>query len=497
MGKPSKFDGRTNTRRVFAEQLEDRRMMAGDTVVPLTPAEVEEKIASYRSYYDEVMATEHDQFLQASILTGTTGAFLYNLQYAVDGVLSMYEATGDREVLNTAILYVTNVMNEAEVIEDGYYESDGFLDWETLSGGKPMSRRQGTLLHDFQFASPMSRLARIIHEDVRLQDDAQLQGFGDTLTEFVEQQIVVKWLDFRYQREWLEGFYAKNGYWTDKATHIINICHNLTSIQGEDTACDGIEQSLGEHFKNQLVIEDDGAYVWGLYDPWPRGFFNLSPDTAHESRVVTMITNLGPDNVVFDQTDIWHLGKTFTERIWNGRTDWEDRAGVQESPWFHNYIDGSDDNYSNYSFYLAGTEGMNGLIYDGWVKLGQFIPEAQLASDALLSYIQDTSWATNSIRQRNGTRWGKIALAGQLAKNLRLSSPVPDPTATQVSAAFIEEETATTSDINSDGVVSFADFLVMSNNFGKTEDQDWSDGDLDGDGAVAMSDFLVMSAAWP
>ncbi len=47
-------------------------------------------------------------------------------------------------------------------------------------------------------------------------------------------------------------------------------------------------------------------------------------------------------------------------------------------------------------------------------------------------------------------------------------------------------------DLDSDGTVAFADFLVLSQNFGAT-DTPYESGDIDCDGAVAFADFLVLS----
>jgi len=49
-------------------------------------------------------------------------------------------------------------------------------------------------------------------------------------------------------------------------------------------------------------------------------------------------------------------------------------------------------------------------------------------------------------------------------------------------------------DINGNGSVDFADFLILSANFGRNTTEGTSDGDLDGDGAVMFDDFLVLSA---
>jgi|GEM_PF-2785758 len=49
-----------------------------------------------------------------------------------------------------------------------------------------------------------------------------------------------------------------------------------------------------------------------------------------------------------------------------------------------------------------------------------------------------------------------------------------------------------TGDVNRDSKVDFADFLILSENFGK-EVASWSDGDFDGDSKVGFSDFLILS----
>ena len=48
-------------------------------------------------------------------------------------------------------------------------------------------------------------------------------------------------------------------------------------------------------------------------------------------------------------------------------------------------------------------------------------------------------------------------------------------------------------DFDADGQVNFADFLVLSNNFGQ-EVANYVDGDIDCNGVVAFEDFLFLSA---
>ena len=48
-------------------------------------------------------------------------------------------------------------------------------------------------------------------------------------------------------------------------------------------------------------------------------------------------------------------------------------------------------------------------------------------------------------------------------------------------------------DANLDGKVEFADFLLLSTNFGKQADAVWSEGDFKGDEIVSFEDFLILA----
>ena len=224
----------------------------------------------------------------------------------------------------------------------------------------------------------------------------------------------------------------------------------------------------------------------------PNSNHHSAPDTSHENRVATMITRLAADGFVFDSTDVQRLSRTFTERIWNGRTDWEANPGIQDSPWFHNYIDGSDEPYRTY-VNADGTEGMNGFVYDGWIRLGEFDGEAQAAGEALLGFVQSFGSNINAIRQRNGSSYGRVMLAGNLARNLRFTVDRQDVPSGVVSAQL--RAANLTGDLDRDGTTGYSDFLVLSANFG-AKDTNHELGDLDRDGVVGFSDFLILSASF-
>ena len=95
---------------------------------------------------------------------------------------------------------------------------------------------------------------------------------------------------------------------------------------------------------------------------------------------------------------------------------------------------------------------------------GQVHPEAILYDDVEFTLADDATIASRSFARGN---WSALGV-GSFEVNSLLG------------------------DINLDGEVGFADFLILSANFGKNP-ANVSDGDLNGDGEVAFADFLILS----
>ena len=78
-----------------------------------------------------------------------------------------------------------------------------------------------------------------------------------------------------------------------------------------------------------------------------------------------------------------------------------------------NFIDGSNRAYKG-----RGPWG-NGLIYSGWITLGEFDPQVQQVCHAAFEAI--LAGKRNPSLDYNGSLYGRIELAGHLAKNLAAS----------------------------------------------------------------------------
>ena len=64
---------------------------------------------------------------------------------------------------------------------------------------------------------------------------------------------------------------------------------------------------------------------------------------------------------------------------------------------------------------------------------------------------------------------------------------------TQVRADYAAADEQLRGDANSDGEVNFADFLIMAENFGQSNDVAFADGDFDASGEIDFADFLILS----
>ena len=75
----------------------------------------------------------------------------------------------------------------------------------------------------------------------------------------------------------------------------------------------------------------------------------------------------------------------------------------------------------------------------------------------------------------------------------RINDPLAGDVNEQPSDSQEPQEDPIPGDANTDGTVNFADFLILSRNYGKNEDVAFADGDFNGDGMINFTDFLLLS----
>ena len=146
---------------------------------------------------------------------------------------------------------------------------------------------------------------------------------------------------------------------------------------------------------------------------------------------------------------------------------------------------------------IAGAQFLS-CEYFGWYRC---MNDSTVVVDGLLYFTASNDNELKSLWVSDGTETGThilkrtslIAISSAAEVNGQIVMGASDGVRGNELWAFNPPPVRRRGDTNLDGEVDFADFLVLSNNFGKTVDAVWADGDFDGDGKVEFADFLILS----
>jgi hypothetical protein len=360
-------------------------------------------LSFYQSAYDQVYVENLDYFnsMAASGDTTTENTY-YTFQYVLAPTLSMFEATGEAKYLEQALTWAETMVSKAVIIDvNGNRNWSG--PWQSPHTDTPISY----LLNDLQGSTELARLARIILTDPNLKN--QYGGRAQAIYAFVRDEIVEKNLWVRGGMSWFINVacVVEEGKPTnDKVVLLLRILTDLYLVDANPKYGD-LAQQLAECFKGRFTSYK-GGMIWDLgigYDG------NPSEDTSHANRHPWAVIDLYQADLVFTREYVDGLANLLIGVIWNGSLD---------DPMFTNFIDGSNEE-------VFGREPWNnGLIYAGWVMLGQFNQEVQEVCDAVLDAI--LAGKNNPSLSYNRTIYGKLSLAGHLARNLVFADWQPTPT---------------------------------------------------------------------
>jgi hypothetical protein len=359
-------------------------------------------LSFYQSVYDQVYAENLDYFnsMAASGDTTTENTY-YTFQYVLAPTLSIFEATGEAKYLEQALTWAETMVSKAVIIDvNGDRNWSG--PWQSPHTDTPISY----LLNDLQGSTELARLARIILTDPNLK--IQYGDRAQAIYAFVRDEIVEKNLWVRGGTQWFINVacVVEEGKPTnDKVVLLLRILRDLYLVDANPKYSDLVQQ-LAECFKGRFTSYQ-GGIIWDLgigYDG------NPSEDTSHANRHPWAVVDLYQADVVFTREYVDGLANLLLGVIWNGSLD---------DPMFTNFIDGSNDE-------VFGREPWNnGLIYAGWVMLGQYNQEVQGVCDAVLDAI--LAGKNNPSLSYNRTIYGKLSLAGHLARNLMFADWQPSP----------------------------------------------------------------------
>ena len=384
-------------------------------------------VAYYKTQYDANYALYSSTFDGYST-SGNANTY-YTFQFALEGTISLYEATGDTTYILRALAWCEAMVSQAYTINK--VDDDGKLNW---NGGLDAYGQTdiGLFLDEIQGAAGIALCARVILEDASL--GTTYDARAEALYDFVRDHIIYKHLVDRGEYSWLNNKTANTAVvWTDKAAIAASImcrlqrCNTVLgvsdSVNGANTFGTGQNYTTfladkATKFKSRLLEADDGdasctcfgggASVGTLVydcDSLESRLPNHSDDTSHANRAPAMCIDLYESGYTsgtqIELTDLEGLAKLINEVIWNGSTT---------SPLFTNFTDGNNDPWSTNLAYESG------VIYHGWVKLAPYDATTFVVMDSTLRAI--VAGTSNASLNKMNNQHGWAALSGHIAKAL-------------------------------------------------------------------------------
>ena len=318
----------------------------GTAAQPLLP------VAHWRSLFDETEpgTSADDERLSQS----HDSVDFYDLAYTLDGLGSMFEATGDFSYVRPAFRYVTNMMNSAQpsvTLPDSSFK-DGFLGWASAANND-----DETPLFESYAWRYVTRLLRLV-QPALAHASADIQREFDRILSFTETNIVGKWLT----RGANAYIYRSR---THMAAHWAMIALDLSRLTAKPdlrASCLQIVANMDDHLPNYPSSlhaqvrpnpRDPAAAWWS--DEWG-STDGPGQDVAHGNGVVAYMVESHDLDGSWSANDMARLSRTLTEVLLRS--------------------DGSHPEY------LDGSGKGNGWLSDGFVKLGRFDAAVQAALES-------------------------------------------------------------------------------------------------------------------
>lgn len=302
----------------------------------------------------ERLASAGDDYFSGLSLAGDARGH-YRLDYALAGLLHLYEATGDARWIVRALGWAKNIVSTAQpklcrsaatqerCKQKGYANpyDDAFLDWIADVQKVPVP------LEDFKGTLSFARLARIIIGSPTLAK--QHEADARALLAFVDKHVMTKWVVARADR-WT-GF-IEGRPMEVKAAKVAQIAWDLYQggivepRRGSQTWKD-LALAIATSFRGMLEEQGPGtalnnhSMLWdiGKWDWWHENRASPSaPDVYHNNRLIKMVVQLYEEGVVFGKGQVAGLARTLNHNVWNGIWTFDEAEARQgsdgKSLWF-------------------------------------------------------------------------------------------------------------------------------------------------------------------
>ncbi len=326
-----------------------------DAELPCEGPDCPMTVPEWKVLFDQEFSNPRRPAEDCEALSTSTGANQehYFFAYCIDGLVSMWRATGDNTYLDTTLRLIENTVADAKL------QPDGFRYWPGPNAGSTYP------LWDSYYWRMVTHLLRVMNDSPALLATADYQARFDALLEFSTKDIWEKWLN-----KGAGNLYRSR---THMASHWARIGMDLFLITGDakyrevfDNISHGTMVGYPSNLRDQFADNPDhpGAYTWSQV--WGASPSESIQDTSHAGAIVSFINAAADQQLYWTDDDVTALIKTLLDVIWDRALD-----GA-----YHQNVDGTDPTAGSFTGPYGLPGSLGGRLHE-WLHLGSHDPEIQ------------------------------------------------------------------------------------------------------------------------
>ncbi len=343
-------------------------------------------VAGWQALFDARSAAD-DSRVYSRLSTSSDSWDYYNLAFGVDAFTAMFRATGNTKYLDKSLSYVNNVIARAKPSSSLGTQAygDSYLGW--VSQRSDVKGQEVPLFESFLWRY-VTEMLWAIHQNPTVYNAPAYKSQYDSILAFTERNIFDKW----YTRNdghggggaGFPGMYRQN---TNMASHWAFISLFVSKLTTDPTRqarartvytnIDGQMPVYGSSLRHQFLhpAAAPAAYVWSSVWDASASLSRITTsnvqDVPHASGEVAYIIDAYEFSTgAWTSTDITALSHTLTDLIW--RKD------------------------GTYAAYVDGSGPGNGVVFDGFMKLGRYNAAIQKRLETYTGAISDNNYAVIS-----------------------------------------------------------------------------------------------------
>jgi hypothetical protein len=283
-----------------------------------TNTSLSEDVIYWKNLFDRTWSSDYPKAIVQS-QSGNPYQEYYHMSYPLDGLIQVWQATGDNTYLDNALVLIENTIKDAKPMGG---TNTGYLGWASDLSRTDVTRNlEGTSLWEAYMFRHVASLLRIMHKSPNLRASGSYQSRYDAILAFTKKNIWEKW--------------NQNDIWgvtgqiyrsrTHMSSHWARIGMELYIITGEqkykevfdNISYKGMASWSGASIRSRLYNNSNEPGALSLYQTWDS---NTVQDTSHGADVISFLVTANENGMYWDANDMAGLVKMLDKVIWKSNS---------------------------------------------------------------------------------------------------------------------------------------------------------------------------------